>query len=72
MALDEDVHQLALHYASARGITLGAAIGELVRAGRSIAKVEISHSPNGLPLFPRRNRVITAAMVREALEEEVG
>lgn len=31
VTLDEDVHQFASIYAQAKGITLGAAIGELIR-----------------------------------------
>jgi hypothetical protein len=31
VTLDDDVHQLASIYASAKGITLGAAISELIR-----------------------------------------
>ena len=31
ITLDEDVYQLAIYYAAGRGITLGAAVGELVR-----------------------------------------
>jgi hypothetical protein len=34
ITLDDDVHELAIIYAHARGITLGAALGELVRKGQ--------------------------------------
>ena len=32
--LDEETHYVASNYAEGRGITLGAAIGELIRRGR--------------------------------------
>jgi hypothetical protein len=69
LTLDDDVHELAAMYARAKGITLGAAVGELVRKGQA-APAEIRHAANGFPLFPRRGRRITSAMVKEALEEE--
>ena len=70
--LDDDIHQLTTAYANARGISLGAAIGELIRRVDSTrAKVDVRRAPNGVPLFPRKGRVITEEMVRRALEEDL-
>ena len=75
VTLDEDTHQLASIYATARGITLGAAIGELIRKGQKAGMAsppQARQAANGFPLFPRRGRIITSAMVNEALEEDLG
>jgi hypothetical protein len=70
--LDDDIHQLTSAYASARGISLGAAIGELIRRAESPpAQAEIRRAPNGIPLFPRKGRTITNEMVKRALEEDL-
>jgi hypothetical protein len=74
VTLDDDVHELAAIYAHARGITLGAALGELVRKGQR-ASVEKSHEiemgSHGLPVFRSRGRVLTSEMVERAQEDEV-
>ena len=68
--LDDDVHQLASIYAMARGITLGAAISELVRKAESQPeKPDIRRSANGLPCFPASGRVLTPDMVKEGESE---
>jgi len=66
--LDDDVHQLASIYASAKGITLGAAISELIRKAEAAtpAAPDIRRSANGLPCFPPTGKVLTAQMVKEA------
>ena len=76
VTLDEDVYQLASLYAAGRGITLGAAIGELVRkaeAGsrRASGSPRIRIGENGLPVFAARGRVITSEMVKAAQEDEI-
>lgn len=76
VTLDEDVYQLAYLCAKGRGITLGAAIGELVRKGQEARLAEPSPSPrlkrapNGLLVFAGTGRVITNEMVKAALEED--
>jgi hypothetical protein len=75
ITLDDDVYQLATLYANGRGITLGAAIGEMVRKGSTAAGSEspsprLVRAPNGLLIFPSCGRVITSEMVKEALEED--
>lgn len=74
ITLDDDVHEFASVYAEARGITLGAALGELVRKARDGAKpahAGIRILPNGLPVFRSRGRKLTPEMVREAQEDDV-
>ena len=66
--LDDDAHLFASIYAEAKGITLGAAVSELIRKAEKIppAPAEICHSPvTGLPCFPSRGGVVTTEMVRK-------
>jgi hypothetical protein len=75
ITLDDDVYELASVYARAREITLGAALGELVRRGRDaiLAQSEfpdIKMAPNGLPVFRSRGKVLTSEMVKEAQEDD--
>lgn len=72
ITLDDRTHEFAAYYARARGITLGAAIDELIRKAQSApppSPPDIRFSPNGLPMFPPTGRSITSAMVKK-LEEE--
>jgi len=74
--LDEDVYQLASLYATGRGITLGAAVGELVRRANAAPRPSsdssgIKIAANGLPVFASRGRVITSEMVKAAQEDEI-
>jgi hypothetical protein len=68
VTLDDDVHQLATIYASAKRITLGAAISELIRKAESTpAPVpDIRRSESGLAIFPPSGNVLTSQMVKEA------
>jgi hypothetical protein len=70
--LDDQVHEFASVYASARGITLSAAINELIRKAEAAPSPdpEILRGPSGLPMFPPTGRTITAEMVKK-LEEEL-
>jgi hypothetical protein len=73
VTLDDDVHELAMIYARARGIPLGAAIGELIRNGRLAKGADFSSiimGSHGIPVFRSRGRVITSEMVREAQEDD--
>ena len=74
MTLDDDVHEFASMYASARGMTLSAAISELIRKAESAptAPVQIEYSPNGLPRFPLTGHVLTPEMVKAAQEDDLG
>ena len=76
ITLDDDVYQLASLYAAGRGITLGAAIGELVRKSHSAQPSASPHprlktAANGLRIFPARGKPITSEMVKKAQEDEV-
>lgn len=74
MTLDDDVYEFAMYYADARGITLSAAMNELVRKAENPVEPEplIMFSPEGFPMFPSAgtDRVITAEMVKKLEEEE--
>ena len=71
--LDDQVHEFASVYADARGMTLSAAINELIRKAALAPepKPEIVFSPEGFPMFPPSGsgRVVTDEMVTR-LEEE--
>lgn len=70
--LDDDIHEFAIYYARARGLTLGAAIEELIRKAQSAPapKPDIRVGPNGLPMFPPTGGTITSEMVKKLEEEE--
>jgi hypothetical protein len=73
ITLDDETHAFASYYAQARGITLSAAIDELIRkaeAAPAPAPPEICYSPSGLPMFPPTGGTITAEMVKQIEEEE--
>jgi len=71
VTLDDDVHQLASIYAAAKGITLGAAIGELIRKAESTpaAAPDLHRSESGLAMFPPSGERLTAQMIKEAESE---
>lgn len=70
--LDEATHSYASYYAQARGLTLGAAIDELVRKAQATPSpaVEIQLLANGLPAFPPSGRTVTCEEVNRLAEEE--
>ena len=72
--LAEDVHRFATLYADARGLSLSAALSELVRKAWAIETSEpkppvFERSSAGVPLFPDDGHRITAEMVRKAEED---
>ena len=73
ITLDEDVHEYATYYANAKGITLSAAMNELVRKAEAAPSAEpeplIVFSPEGFPMFPPAEGRITSELVK-ALEQE--
>jgi hypothetical protein len=75
VTLDDEIHELALIYARARDISLGAALSELVRsspavpANRSQAKIETAE--NGLPIIRAAGRRLTPEMVKDAQEDDI-
>jgi hypothetical protein len=69
LTLDDDIHQFAQIYAAAKGITLSAAISELVRRAQhaQLPPPEMRRSAiTGLAAFPGSGRTLTSKMVREA------
>jgi hypothetical protein len=72
ITLDDDVHEFASYYARARGITLSAAIDELIRRAQTPSKPEpdVRRGPNGFPMLPPSGRTITSELVKQIEEEE--
>ena len=73
VTLQEDTHEFASYYARARGLTLSAAIDELIRKAQAPEKpapTDIELSENGLPLLPRTGGKITSEVVKELSEDE--
>lgn len=71
--LDDKTYEFTTHYAAAKGITLGQAIGELVErahAKSSESQPRIRRAADGFPLLPKRGTVITSQMVKEAQEDD--
>jgi hypothetical protein len=73
ITLDDDVHELATVYSSARGLTLSAAINELIRKAETAPspRQEIRRSPGGFPLLPKTGHVITSEMVKKYSEDDI-
>jgi len=73
ITLEDQVHEFASFYASARGITLSAAINELIRKAQAtpVREPEIQRGPNGLPMFPPTGRTTTAELVRKLEAEDL-
>jgi hypothetical protein len=72
ITLDDDVHEFATYYANTRGITLSAAMNELVRKAEKPVSTEplIVFSPDGFPMFPPTEGRITSEIVKKLEEEE--
>jgi hypothetical protein len=72
ITIDDDVHEFASYYARARGLTLSAAIEELILKAESAQepKPEIRRSPSGFPLLPKSGQAITSEMVKKYSEDD--
>jgi hypothetical protein len=73
VTLDDDVHDFVLCYSRGRGITLSAALNELIRKAEAAPvpeQFEFERSSNGLPLLSRTGRTITSEMVKQLAEDE--
>jgi hypothetical protein len=71
--LDDETHEYACYYARSKGITLSAAIDELIRKAQNPepAKPDIRVGPHGLPMFPpTQGPVLTSEMVKQLEQEE--
>jgi hypothetical protein len=76
ITLDDDIYELATLYSRGKGITLGAAIGELVRRGEAVEPPaqasRLQRAPNGMLIFAARpGRVITPELVKKYQEDEI-
>jgi hypothetical protein len=72
ITLDDNVHDYATYYARSRGLSLSAAIQELIQKVQRGPEPEIKleRGPNGLPMFPPSGRRITSEMVKKLEAEE--
>jgi hypothetical protein len=74
ITMDDETHIFASYYAHARGLTLSAAIAELIRKAQAAPepKPEIVFTSDGFPMFPPSGtgRVITGETVKKLEEEE--
>lgn len=73
ITLADETHEFAAYYARVRGLTLSAAIDELIRKAQAPPEPEdpdIRIGPNGLPMFPPTEGRITSEMVKKLEEEE--
>ena len=74
--LDADAYSFATAYAGGKGITLSAAISELLRSAEQApppdSKLDgLKASPHGYLVIARTGDVLTPEMVKEASEDEV-
>jgi hypothetical protein len=69
VTLDDETHTFAIYYANARGLTLSAAIDELIRKAQT-APPRIQFSPSGLPMFPPSGGTITPDLIKQIEAEE--
>jgi len=73
ITLDNETHEFAAYYARARGLTLSAAIDELIRKAQAPPEPKdlgVRIGPHGLPMFQPTGRKITAEMVKKLEAEE--
>ena len=74
--LDPDVYNFTSAYAGAKGITLSAAISELVRRAENVPEPgsdspRLKTSPHGYLVIAATGDVLTPEMVKEASEDEL-
>ncbi|WP_263375073.1 hypothetical protein [Granulicella aggregans] len=73
--LDPDVYRFTSAYAGAKGITLSAAIGELIRRAEQIPETgsdspRLKKSPHGYLVIAGTGEALSPAMVKAASEDE--
>ena len=74
--LDPEVYSFTSAYAGAKGITLSAAISELVRRAENVPEPgsdspRLKTSPHGYLVIAETGDVLTPEMVKEASEDEL-
>ncbi len=72
VTLEDDTYEFVLCYSRGRGITLSAALNELIRKAETAPapEPEIVFSPEGFPMFPPTGGRITSEMVKKLEEDE--
>ena len=74
--LDPDVYDFTSAYAGAKGITLSAALGELIRRAEQVSEPErgssrLKRNEHGYLEIVGNSDPLTSAMVKEAAEDEL-
>jgi hypothetical protein len=74
--IDADVYSFASAYADAKGISISAAISELVRRAEQVPELvsdsqRLKTSPFGYLVIAGTGNVLTPEMVKDALEDEL-
>jgi len=73
--LDSDVYDFALRYARGKGVSLGEAIGELLRRAEEapgLSSAMLVRNRGGMLVRARGGRVVTSDMVAEFSEDDPG
>ena len=74
LTIPDDALEIASVYAKANDITLGKALGELVRKAvtpQKGARSRVKVLADGLPVFPSRGKKITLDLVKKVLNEDL-
>jgi hypothetical protein len=76
--IDTDVYDFASVYANAKGISLGAAVSELLRKIENMPKLpgdtptrRLKAGPRGYLVKARTGRAVTPEMVKQASEDDL-
>ena len=74
VTLEDDIYDMVSVYASARNVSLGIAIGDLIRRSHATSQMRrrVVVGENGLPIIPASDRPITPEIVKAAQEDELG
>ena len=74
VTLEDDIYDLVSVYASARNVSLGTAIGDLIRRSHATSQMRrrVVVGENGLPVIPATGRALTPEIVKAVQEDEIG
>lgn len=73
ITLPVETHEFALYYANARGISLSAAVDELIRKAQAAPappEPGIIRAEDGFPMFPPAGGIVTPEIVKKLQEDE--